>query len=160
MSNITITFCGHGTIYDDGVKEALFKALWDILSPLSASDKVTFLCGGYGAFDWLCSEVIDEIRNYCLPPTTEKVFVTPYITESYKDRIDYISQDFDEVVFPPLETVPPKFAISRRNEWMIAKADVVIAYVRQGFGGAAKTLRFAYTKKKRIVRLISDYDVR
>ncbi len=160
LSNVTVTFCGHSTIKDGGVKEALFRTLQGLLSSLSDSDKVTFLCGGYGAFDWLCSDVIDEIKTYSLRPTIEKVFVTPYITESYKNRIDNIRRYFDEVVFPPLESVPPKFAISRRNEWMVDRSDIVIAYVWHGHGGAAKTLRHAYIKKKNVVRLISDYDVR
>lgn len=43
---------------------------------------------------------------------------------------------YDDVVFPPIESVLFKFAISRRNEWMIDKADVVIAYVTHSFGGA------------------------
>ncbi len=160
MSNITVTFCGHSNVYDKHVKEALFKALFDILLPLSSSDKVTFLCGGYGDFDGLCSTVIDEIRTQGISPITEKIFVTPYITESYKDRIEIMRTHYDDVVFPPIENAPLKFAIPRRNRWMVEQADIVIAYVTHSFGGAATTLRYAYQKKKNIVRLISDYDIR
>lgn len=160
LSDITVTFCGHSTIYDKDVKEALYKAISDVLFPLSSIDKVTFFCGGYGAFDELCSIVIDEIRRQGVAPEIEKVFVTPYISESYKDRIDLMRSRYDDVVFPPIESVPLKYAISRRNEWMIDQADVVISYVTHSFGGAATTLRYAYRKKKTIVRLISDYDIR
>jgi len=160
LSNLTITFCGHSSIYHKGVKEELFKALTDILLPLSSSDKVTFLCGGYGDFDGLCSTVIDEIRVRNISPKTEKIFVTPYITESYKDRIEIMRAHYDDVVFPPIENVPLKFAIPRRNKWMVEQADIVIAYVTHSFGGAATTLRYAHQKKKNIIRLITDYDVR
>ena len=81
LSDITVTFCGHSTIYDKDVKEALYKAISDVLLPLSSNDKVTFFCGGYGAFDELCSIVIDEIRRNGVAPKIEKVFVTPYISE-------------------------------------------------------------------------------
>ena len=160
LSNITVTFCGHSRIYDKGVKEALYKALTDFLLPLSTYDKVTFLCGGYGAFDGLCSDVIDEIRKQGIAPQTEKIFVTPYITENYKDRVEAMRTRYDDVVFPSIENAPLRFAISRRNEWMVEQADIVIAYVTHSFGGAATTLRCAYRKKKNIVRLISDYDIR
>ena len=160
LSDITVSFCGHSTIYDKGVKEALYKAISDVLLPLSSIDKVTFFCGGYGAFDDLCSVVIDEIRSRGVAPKIEKVFVTPYISESYKDHIDLMRSRYDDVVFPPIESVPLKYAISRRNEWMIDQADVVISYVSHSFGGAATTLRYAYRKNKNIIRLISYYDIR
>lgn len=108
----------------------------------------------------MCSTVIDEIKRQGIIPIIEKVFVTPYITESYKDRIEYMRTQYDDVVFPPIEKSPLRFAISRRNQWMVEQADIVIAYVIHSFGGAATTLRYAYKKHKNIVRLISDYDIR
>lgn len=55
--------------------------------------------------------------------------------------------------YPPLENTPLRYAISRRNEWMTAEADTVIAYVTHGWGGAAQTLQFAKRKHKRIINL-------
>lgn len=161
MSDITVTFCGHRTIADEGVEEALVKALLDLLLPLSASDKVTFLCGGLGAFDSLCAKVIDDIKSkLTIEAEIEKILVTPYLTYSYKDYIDSIRDKYDDVMFPPIEDVPARYAIPRRNAWMVEQADMIIAYVTHSFGGAATTLRKAYQKKKNIVRLISDYDIR
>lgn len=160
MSKVTVTFCGHKNITHEGVKEALTAAIYNVLSPLSALDKVTFLCGGYGAFDGLCSKVIDEIRAQGVTPVTEKILVTPYITKSHLESIEFQRTHYDDVEYPPIENAPYRFAISRRNQWMVEQADVVIAYVWHSFGGAATTLRHAYRKKKNIVRLISDYDIR
>ncbi|MBR0425166.1 MAG: hypothetical protein IJK01_03485 [Clostridia bacterium] len=39
-----------------------------------------------------------------------------------------------------------------RNERMIDRSDVVIAYVSHSFGGAYQTLCYAQRKQKRIVR--------
>ena len=50
------------------------------------------------------------------------------------------------MIYPALENVPPKYAIIRRNEWMIDKADLLIAYVTHGWGGAARTYRYAKQK--------------
>ena len=60
---------------------------------------------------------------------------------------------YDSIVYPPIEKTPPRFAISKRNEWMISKADLVIAYVSRTYGGAYQTLQFARRKKKRVINL-------
>ena len=39
-------------------------------------------------------------------------------------------------MYPLLENVIPRFAISKRNEWMIDKADLIIAFVNHEYGGA------------------------
>ena len=60
---------------------------------------------------------------------------------------------YDSIVYPPLEKTPLKFAISKRNEWMIDQSDFVIAYVEHSFGGAYQSLKYAHRKGKRIVNL-------
>ena len=62
-----------------------------------------------------------------------------------------ILRQYDSTVYPPLETVPRRFAISHRNRWMVESADVVVAYVLHDWGGAATTLRCAKQKKKQII---------
>ena len=58
---------------------------------------------------------------------------------------------YDSTVYPPLETVPRRFAISHRNRWMVEASDVVVAYVLHDWGGAATTLRYAKQKDRRII---------
>ena len=70
---------------------------------------------------------------------------------SYLDR-EYDTSAYDESIYPPLEHVPKRYAISRRNEYMVDAADTVVAYVVYGFGGARNTLRYAERKQKRIIR--------
>ena len=79
------------------------------------------------------------------------MFVTPYIDESYlKQREDR----FDETLFPDLESIPYKLRILKRNEYMIDKTDLVIAYVTdKKIGGTLKTLEYAKRKSKKIVNL-------
>ena len=61
------------------------------------------------------------------------------------------AEGYDETVYPPLESVPRRYAILRRNEWMIQRCDVLVAYVTHGWGGAARTLAYARKKKKTIL---------
>ena len=87
-------------------------------------------------------EQYSNIRN-CL--------VLPYIDQPFLERIEIFKNHFDETIYPPLESVPRKYAIIRRNEWMVDSADIVIAYVTYSWGGAARTLEYAKRKNKNII---------
>ena len=146
-----ITFFGHSEIYDVGciyknVKKAIIENTKNI-------DKIIFYCGGYGAFDSLCARAcrsMCDFRTDC-----EVVFVSPYISQSHKSKIENIMDTklYDSILYPPLENVPLKFAISKRNEWMANQADLIIAYVEYTYGGAYKALEYAKKKEKHIINL-------
>ena len=78
-------------------------------------------------------------------PQIELILVLAYLNTG-RDTSGY-----DSTVYPPLETVPRRFAISHRNRWMVESADVVVAYVLHDWGGAATTLRCVRQKKKQII---------
>ena len=61
---------------------------------------------------------------------------------------------YDDSVYPPLESVPPRFAIPKRNQWMVQQSNVVVSYVLHDWGGAAATLRYARQKKKIILSYV------
>ena len=63
---------------------------------------------------------------------------------------------FDDVIVPALEDVPYQYRIVRANEYMVDRAETVIAYVNTPIGGAAKTLAYAKRKKKRIFYLVNN----
>ena len=63
---------------------------------------------------------------------------------------------YDDSIFPPIEKTPLKFAISKRNEWMIKNSDLIIAYVNHTYGGAYKSLSTAIRMKKKILN-INEY---
>jgi len=60
-------------------------------------------------------------------------------------------EEYDESIYPPLESVPKRFAILRRNEWAIMESDIIVSYVIRSWGGAAKALEYAKRKGKRII---------
>ena len=92
----------------------------------------------------MAASVVSELKTKY--PAIRSTLVLPYLDQLTDMRL------YDMSVYPPLEAVPRKYAIARRNEWMIQSADVVVAYVRYGWGGAAKTLEYARKKKKRIIQ--------
>jgi uncharacterized phage-like protein YoqJ len=150
MSTI-ITFCGHKDIGD---RQIILNKLLEVLEPyFKGQAPLTFYCGGYGGFDSVASQAIDILKLKYPHVKAEKILVTPYITPDYQERINDMKKLYDDVVYPPLENVPFKFAISRRNEWMVENSDIVIAYVKYSWGGAAKTLAYANRKHKQICNL-------
>ena len=146
-----ITFIGHGSL-PAGVDLAE-KVRSGILTVVPEGEKVTFYCGGYGDFDRLCAGVCRSLKPEL--SGSEIVFVAPYFTESYQKKILRILEEklYDDVVYPPLECVPPRLAILKRNQWMVERADLIFSYVTHSFGGAATTLAFAKRKKKTVVNL-------
>lgn len=138
-STSKVTFCGHAELANP---DAVRTWLVDTVESLISQGAVTFYLGGYGAFDRIAASVVREKKQQ--HPHIESVLVLPYL-----DR-EMDTSDYDATVYPPLESVPFRFAISKRNEWMVDVAEVVVACVTHDWGGAAKTLAYAKRKKKRI----------
>ncbi len=148
---MTITFAGHSFIPErNKVKEMVREK---IENNIIDAEKVICYIGGYGEFDDICSCVCRELKKKynCI----EIVYVTPYINLSEQAKIKEMQEYglFDASIYPPIEKVPPKFAISKRNEWMMENADLIIAYVDHNYGGAYKSLQVARRRKKRIINI-------
>lgn len=142
-----ITFCGHKEVSDS---ERIEQWLRQVCSDLIVKGADEFFFGGYGRFDFMCASVLREMKK--VHPHIRLVLVLPYLNSSM------ITEGYDETVYPPLESVPKRYAISRRNEWMVCESDVVVAYVIRGFGGASTTLDYARRKKKTIIRYENQQD--
>ena len=125
------------------------RKICGIIDNTQNEDNIVFYCGGYGDFDNLCAKVCKLIKD--TRPNCEVVFVTPYISKSH--QAISTQKLYDLTMYPPLESVPLKFAISKRNEWMIDQADLVIAYIDHTYGGAYKSFCYAKKKKKRVINL-------
>ena len=135
-----VTFCGHAQISQS---EKIEKWLYDVTQKLIEQGATTFYLGGYGAFDSLAASVLREQKKRY--PQIDLILVLAYLNTGRN------TSGYDGTVYPPLETVPRRFAISHRNRWMVESADVVVAYVLRDWGGAAATLRCAKQKKKQII---------
>ena len=145
-----ITFCGHSTYME---KQGDRKTLLFLLENIIQGNDVIFYLGGYGHFDNFALSVVTEYKK--THARAKAVFVTPYMGEEYLET-KYDSRLYDEVLYPPLETVPLKFAISKRNEWMAKEAEYVIAGVRHRYGGAYAMMLCAKRKKKQIINLFEE----
>lgn len=139
-----VTFCGHAEIaQSDNVRSWLISTL----EPLITDGADTFYLGGYGAFDSLAASVLRELKKTC--PHIQIILVLAYLNRNTD------TSGYDATLYPELEEVPPRFAISKRNERMVDMADVVVAYVTHSWGGAAKTLEYA-TRKRKVIHCFSS----
>ena len=145
-----ITFCGHSNFsFSDATKDELKNLL---IEKIRKNPTCKFYLGGYGDFDRLCLSVLRELKKEF--SNIELLFITPYLDKNYS-KLEFAKDYYDAIIFPPIENVPRKFAILKRNEWMVNSADLVIAYVTYSWGGAAKTLSYAKRKNVPIYNLSS-----
>ena len=141
-----ITFCGHSELTDwDIISEKVFEVLKNIKS----NQEIHFYLGGYGRFDLLAAECCKRYKDTY--KNAKLFFITPYLSDVYlKNRECAV---YDETIYPEIENVPLKFAISKRNRWMVDNSDLLIAYVNFSWGGAVKTLEYAHKKNKAYINL-------
>ena len=138
---MVVTFCGHKQVEnEDQVRQWLENAVDGLIR--EGAD--VFYLGGYGGFDRMALTVVNEAKE--AHPGVRAILALPYLDRSMD------LDAYDGSIYPPLEKVPRRYAISRRNRWMVDQADVVVAYVIHEWGGAAMTLRYAEAKKKTIMR--------
>ncbi len=146
-----ITFVGHGKMHID--IELTEKLVSIIKDNIQGKDSISFYCGGYGDFDNHCATICRKLKPYI--SQCEIVFITPYISFTQQEKMKYLIETnlYDSIIYPPIEHIPPRFAILKRNEWIVSKADLIIAYVCRTYGGAYKTLEYARRKNKTIINL-------
>ena len=135
-----ITFCGHDNVSDISIVK---EWLCNVLDQFIYEENVISYFGGYGGFDRLAASVVRQKQK--VNPDVQAVLIIPYLNRKYDEN------GYDYTLFPPLESVPPRYAILKRNEWMVTQADIVITYVTHGWGGAAKTLEYARTRRKNVI---------
>lgn len=107
-----------------------------------------FYVGRQGTFDAMARSVLRELAEE-YPGISYAV-----VLERLPGPRDEAVWDFSDTIFPEgLETVPPRFAISRRNEWMLRQADFVVTYITRPWGGAAQFADKARRQGKAVLNL-------
>ena len=144
-----ITFCGHSDYIETKQDE---EKILNFLTQTVKDSPAELYLGGYGAFDSFALKCGKKYKQ--AHPNTKLIFVTPYLTNNYqKNYLEHQKALYDEIIYPELEKVPLKFAISYRNKWMVEKADSIVAYIDHSHGGAYKTSKYAIKNNKPVFNL-------
>ena len=124
------------------IRETLKEILTELIIHENAS---LFYVGNQGAFDKMAYHVLAELEAEY--PTIRFFVIFAYMPT----RSEYPS---NHTILPEEAAKShPKYAILKRNKWMIEHSDVVVSYVTYSFGGAAKYKETARKKGKRIVEI-------
>ena len=144
-----ITFCGHAQFSKTKGYE---RKILDFLENKVGNQSADMYLGGYGDFDSFAYECCNKYKQ--THPNVTLVFVSPYLAVEYqKNYLQYQKQRYDVILYPEIEEKPKRYAIIYRNQYMVEKADYVIAYVSRGWGGAYATYKYAKRKGKIIFNL-------
>ena len=126
------------------------EKLTAIIEKLITEDGVTeFYVGHQGQFDSMVYSVLKELKAKY--PQIRYTVVLAYMPDEHiKDVYG------NDTLFPDgLETVPRKYAISKRNAWLIQHSGFAVCYVHKITGGAAKFREKAKKRKLRIIDVLS-----
>ena len=109
----------------------------------------SFLVGSQGAFDAIVLSALRTVKER--HPHINYNVVLAYMPGPQEE---YTYADPMETMYPEgLESVPKRFAISWRNDWMLKESEVVVCYVRHSFGGSGKFVEKAVKQNKRVINL-------
>ena len=108
-----------------------------------------FLVGNQGRFDTMAYSALKRLQ-------TEYPAIRCYVVLAYipgkKDEYSYV--EYADTIYPEgLETVPRRFAISRRNKWIVENSNAVICYINHTWGGAYQAVIFAEKRNLSIINL-------
>lgn len=149
MEEKICSFAGHAQIYGDYNISTKIKN--KIINLIENYGVTTFYNGYKGTFDVLCASCVKDIKNDY--PHIKSYMILSYMPVEKTEYEVNLYKDFDDIIYPDLEYVPKRFAIVKRNEWMVDKSDFLIVYVEHDWGGAYRTLEYA--KKKKHIKVIN-----
>lgn len=134
------TFFGHRQCHElDG--NCIYKAVERLI--LQGVD--VFFVGNQGEFDAKVYKCLKQLREKY--SHIQCAVVLAYLSkEKEKDCLDTMLPE-------EVDGIPPKYAIDRRNKWMVEKSEWVICYVRVPWGGAYKFAELARKRGKQAVNL-------
>ena len=143
------TFFGHSNTSEQ-IQPKLEAVLIDLIEHYDVN---IFYVGNHGDFDYIVKKTLKKLK-LAYPHINYSVVLAYMPGKKYEFEYDYHS----DTIYPDgLENTPPKYAIVKRNRWMIDKSDYVITYVKYSGGGAAKFKELAEKKGKTILNL-AEYD--
>lgn len=136
------TFFGHRECYD--LDAAVLRSTIEDLIKQGVSE---FLVGHQGQFDAMVRSCLKALQIQY--PEIRYSVVLAYLPTKKQEFAD-----FSDTIYPEgLETVPPRYAVSWRNRYLINMADICICYVNRTYGGAYQFYRKAKSRGLTLINL-------
>lgn len=107
----------------------------------------TFYVGNQGQFDAMvygCLKELDRVYPH----------IRYWVVLAYLPTPEQGFRDASDTLYPEgMELTPPKFAIDRRNRWMLKEADICLCCIHHTWGGAYKYVRMAKHQGNQVINL-------
>ena len=135
------TFFGHRDCQED-IRSRLRQVIGELIAERGVD---MFYVGGQGSFDAIVRSELRRMEQE--HPHIRYAVVLAYLPG--KDRGDGPCPD---TMLPEgIEHVHPRYAISWRNDWMLRRADFVVAYTTRPWGGAYQWTEKARRRGKTVI---------
>lgn len=109
-----------------------------------------FWVGHQGNFDWLVHHVLKKLKKDN-PQIKECIVLSSNPNKYSSTRQASLHEQYDEIICPEeIFEGPARFAITRRNHYMVENCDAVICYIEYEKGGAYKAVKLASKLNKQI----------
>lgn len=142
--------CEFGHSDFDAGDDVLIEIRNKLLYLIEEENYDTFYLGNKGLFDYFIAKELYELKR--IYPHINRVLVLAYLNQKVSEyEREYRKKMFDEIIFPPLEKVPLRYAYSKRNKWIIDNSDYAIFFVDYSWGKSMKMLEYAHKKHKKYV---------
>jgi len=140
---LTCTFIGHSNC-----SEKISTPLYLAVERLITEEGVTrFLVGDSGNFDYYTYQVLKKLHL--------RYDIQFEVVLSYLNRMtefSYYSQD--ETLFPSvLENTPPRFAISKRNTYMLKSSQYLVCLLEHTFSNSYTFVKKALKSGMKVINL-------
>ena len=136
---------GHREVFEN-ISEKVYEAV------LTAADQgcEIFFTGAMGRFDEMFSSAVRSLK--IKHPNIKLICVKPYLTKEINESGEFLYSLYDDIIIPTeLADVYYKKIITKRNQWMIDKSNIVIGYSIREYGGANNAITYAYKKGKTVL---------
>lgn len=148
MNIYRVAFIGHRYIEGNYDLEERIENI--IREKLHSKEFVEIYVGRNGDFDISVASATKRAQEALGHHNSSLILLQPY---PMKDD-PYYEKFYDEIWYPIDGKTHPKAAITKRNQWMIDNADLLIAFVHNDQkGGALTTLKYAQKQGVEIINL-------
>ncbi len=128
--------------------EEIEERLWPVLVDLVEKKSIhSYIVGNQGNFNRLVLKALKRLKQTY--PAIDYCVVLAYMPQ------ESLSNGEEENTLCPyiFEKTPPRYAIVKRNRWLVARANYVVTYVTHSGGGAAQFAALAKRQGKTVINL-------
>lgn len=140
---MVVTFFGHKNC-PQSVESDIESIIRDLIENRGA---IVFYVGNQGDYDFYVNKTLVKLSS--LYPQIKHYTVLAYMPQK---RDDY-TNDYNTILPEEVAKTHPKYAISKRNDWMLKQSDTVVAYIKRSYGGAVKYYEKAIRQKKCVINI-------